>query len=411
MTSVTAPSGSYTNTPLQKVYWGPKCVAQALPEAVDLLSKTKKALIITGNSLANKTSIVKDIEKILGSSHAATYSNIGQHAPVEGIKEALKLMKDNGADVLIAIGGGSPIDASKAISYYSHDADPSTKGSDDSRTFIPVIAIPTTLSVAETTQNAGYSENKKKVGVNHAALVPRVIIYDADLTLSTPERLWLSTGMRALDHSIELLYRPDPSPILRSSWLGSMRELFQLLPASKKYPDDLGIRQRLQLVCFSALWPESRKGALGLSHGLGHALGATYSIPHGITTCITLGSSVEFTATNSSTPPEQLLALSDALDFIPPPYNLNQAPLGTIPGVLAIQQGSELKDTIEKARKRGVEVGKAVQRLVDELGLHSTLKEYKVPEKDLDEIAHHVSAGNEEMHKDILKSLQDLYAA
>jgi alcohol dehydrogenase class IV len=312
---------------------------------------------------------------------------------------------------MAAVGGGSPIDAAKAVSFYSHDANPSIKSNDDPRTFIPVIAIPTTLSVAETTQNAGYTENGKKVLAAHPALVPRVIICDATLTLSTPERLWLSSGMRAVDHSIELLYRPDPSPLLRSSWVGSMRELFQLLPASKKNPKDLGIRQRLQLVVLAALWPESRKGALGVSHALGHALGATYSIPHGITSCITLASSVQLTASNPSTPPEQLFALADALDFIPPPYNTDPSPLGTVPGVLALQKGSELDESIERARKRGVEVGKAVQRLVDDLGLHSTLKEYNVPEKDFDEIAHHVSQGHEELQKALVKLLQGLYSS
>jgi alcohol dehydrogenase class IV len=308
-----------------------------------------------------------------------------------------------------AVGGGSPIDAAKAISYYAHEANSATKGNDNVDTYIPVIAIPTTLSAAETTQNAGYSENNKKVGVSHPSLVPRVIICDAKWTLQTPERLWLSTGMRALDHSIELLYRPDPSPLLRSSHVGSMRELFHLLPATKKYPDDLGIRQRLQVVVLASLWPESRKGALGLSHGLGHVLGATYSIPHGITSCITLAKAIQLTASSPRTPPEQLLALSDALDYIPRPYNPSPAPLDAVPGVLAVQKGDELKQTLEKARKRGVEVGKAVQRLVDDLGLHSTLQGSKVPEKDIETIASHISQDNKELQSAIVGLLQSVY--
>lgn len=101
MTSVQSPFGVYNNTLLQKIYWGPGCISTALPESIDLLSKTKKALILTGNSLATKTNVIKDIEKLLGSSHAATYSKIGQHAPIEDIKEAMKLMHDNGADIIV----------------------------------------------------------------------------------------------------------------------------------------------------------------------------------------------------------------------------------------------------------------------------------------------------------------------
>jgi alcohol dehydrogenase class IV len=132
---------------------------------------------------------------------------------------------------------------------------------------VPIIAVPTTLSAAETTQNAGFKENNKKTGVSHRSLVPRVLLLDGDVTRHTPERLWLSTGMRAVDHSIELLYRPDVSPLLRGTWLMAMRELFTLLPLSKAQPDNVDVRQRLQLAAIASLWPESRKGALGLSHG------------------------------------------------------------------------------------------------------------------------------------------------
>jgi alcohol dehydrogenase class IV len=309
-----------------------------------------------------------------------------------------------------AVGGGSPIDAAKLISMFSHDEDASLKGNDDIRTFIPVIAIPTTLSAAETTQNAGYTKDGKKVSTSHPALAPRVIICDAKLTLATPHRLWISSGMRAVDHAIEMLYRPDPSPILRPAELGSLRELFHLLPATNKNPDDLNIRQTLQVIALASLWPESRKGAIGLSHGLGHALGATYSIPHGITSCITLAKSIELTATLPSTPIEQLLALSDALDLIPAPYNPSPSPLGLPSSILASQSGDELKQTVEKARKRGVEVGKAVQRLVDNLGLHTTLKSSNVPENDLDTIAHHVAQGNEDMHSAVLGMLRGMYS-
>lgn len=308
-----------------------------------------------------------------------------------------------------AVGGGSPIDSAKAIAYYSHQEDSSNKDNDDVRTFIPIIAIPTTLSAAETTQGAGYTENKKKMTMSHPSMTPRVIICDAKWTLSTPHRLWISSGMRAVDHAIEMLYRPDPSPFLRPTEMGSLRELFHLLPASHKNPDDLGVRQRLQLIALASLFPESRKGAIGLSHGLGHALGSTYSIPHGITSCITLPRSIELTATSPSTPPEQLLALSDALDFIPAPYNPSPSPLGPVSGVIALQQGDELKQSIEKARKRGVQVGKAVARLVDDLGLHTTLKSSNVPESDLDGIAHHVSQGKQDLHDAVLGMLRAMY--
>lgn len=316
-----------------------------------------------------------------------------------------------------AVGGGSPIDAAKAVSYFAHEDDEKTRGNDDERTFLPIIAIPTTLSVAETTQNSGFTENGKKVGKSHPALVPRAIIYDAKLTCATPERLWLSTGMRAVDHAVEICYRPpDASPLQRPNAFGAVRELFYLLPATKAHPDDLVIRQRLQLVTFNSLWPESKMGALGLSHGLGHALGATYSIGHGITSCITLAGSIRITAQLETTPAEYLLALSDVFNYIPPSFKSSRrgsSEAMTPPvGIMAMHKGAQLEETLKLARERGVEVGGAVQQLVDELGLRSTLAEYKVPHNDIDEIASHATRGNKgPLHDAVVVMLQGVYGS
>lgn len=101
MSSIPSISGVYTNTYLKKVYYGPACTKDALPEAVKLLSKTQKAFIITGQSLASKTDVVTKVEKALGSAHAGTSANIGQHAPVENIREALAVMRSKNADVIV----------------------------------------------------------------------------------------------------------------------------------------------------------------------------------------------------------------------------------------------------------------------------------------------------------------------
>ncbi|CAD6919112.1 unnamed protein product [Tilletia controversa] len=404
-----APGGQWLNTFVQSVRWGPGCLERALPEALRSLGLTNpKSLIITGNSLATKSGIIKRIEGQLQSQglYAGTFSAIDQHASVASIQKAQAELERTGANVLVAVGGGSPIDAAKAISYWIHEAEGSSvKGSTDPRTFIPIIAVPTTLSLAETTQNAGFTRDGKKQGVSHPALVPRTIIYDAELTVDTPERLWLSSGMRSVDHAIESLYRPDPSPVLRNMWLGAIRDLFHFLPLSQKSPSDLAIRQRLQLACYTSLSPEARSGALGLSHSLGHALGATYAIPHGITSCLTLAASIRLTAQLSSTGPEQLEALSDALSYIPAPYNPAPVPLG-------VPVGGSTTTTDEERRQRGVRVGDAVQALIAELGLATTLSEYRVPKDDLKTIASHAvgkDGPESEKYKGVLALLEGIY--
>lgn len=260
------PSGAWRNTEISAIRYGTGKLDELIKAALqEDVAGASRALIVTGQTLNNKTDVVEKVRKALGSVYVDTFDQIGEHAPVDAIERASNLAKDKSIDLLVSVGGGSPIDSAKAIAHILHEE--RNSGNEDPRSFMPSIAIPTTLSVAETTQNAGFTKAGKKVGVSHPALVPRAIILDAELTLSTPERLWLSSGMRAVDHAIEGLYRPnDFNWVLKNQLLGAVRDLFPLLRLSKKEPHDVAVRQRLQLAVVASLFPEARRGALGLSH-------------------------------------------------------------------------------------------------------------------------------------------------
>jgi alcohol dehydrogenase class IV len=248
--------------------------------------------------------------------HAGTFSEIGQHAPIAGIRAGLEAFKSSGADIIVAVGGGSPVDASKAILYYLHEE----SGAGPKEGWRHQIAIPTTLSAAEYTVGAGFTNEKgKKEAVSAPQLAPAAIILDAELTLATPERLWLSTGMRALDHAIENLYRPLVPPPVKHLSYAAMTDLFKYLPLSKADPSNLAIRQKLQIASWMSLWPLKleKYSALGLSHALGHKLGAAYSIPHGITSCLTLAPTVALKAEIANDEDREWLA--DALPFLKVP--------------------------------------------------------------------------------------------
>ncbi|KAJ8609731.1 hypothetical protein MRB53_038968 [Persea americana] len=161
-----------------------------------------KAFIITGSSLANKTQLIKQVEEVLGDRHAGTFSNIKQHAPVKDLDEAIELVsKQDNVDTVISIGGGSPIDSAKVISYRLNEKKKAG--------FLFHIAIPTTLSAAECTMGAGYTnETGMKTGVSDSRLAPHTILYDSTFALETPPWLFTSTGMRALDHAMEIMYHP-----------------------------------------------------------------------------------------------------------------------------------------------------------------------------------------------------------
>ena len=114
-------TGLYQPNNLSAMYYGPGTVQAHLLDC--LPSESSKAFIITGSSLANKTPLVKQVEELLGSKHhAGTFSKIGQHAPIKELDEATDQVKnDPTIDTIISIGGGSPIDSAKAISYRVHE--------------------------------------------------------------------------------------------------------------------------------------------------------------------------------------------------------------------------------------------------------------------------------------------------
>ena len=114
-------TGLYQPNNLNAMYYGPGTVQAHLLDC--LPSESSKAFIITGSSLANKTPLVKQVEELLGSKHhAGTFSKIGQHAPIKELDEATDQVKnDPTIDTIISIGGGSPIDSAKAISYRVHE--------------------------------------------------------------------------------------------------------------------------------------------------------------------------------------------------------------------------------------------------------------------------------------------------
>ncbi|KAI5476092.1 hypothetical protein MNV49_000410 [Pseudohyphozyma bogoriensis] len=208
-------SGVHLFSPALRVYYGEGSVQAHLLEALEQAAgpnvKKPRAFIVTGNSLYSKTPVIKDVEGLLEKSNqlAGIYHEIGQHAPKGGIERAMEEVRKCGADVLV-------------ISYKLQEQ--------DGGGFLPQVAVPTTLSAAEFSMVGGHTTGKEgKISVASADIVPKVVIMDAKLSLHTPIDLWLSTGIRALDHAIEAL-----APIV-----------------------------------------------LGVSHAIGHGLGATYSIPHG----------------------------------------------------------------------------------------------------------------------------------
>ncbi|KAL8791884.1 MAG: hypothetical protein Q9195_005546 [Heterodermia aff. obscurata] len=273
---------------LKHLYYGPGCVEQHLLRT--LPTPCSKAFIITGTSLFTKTPLVSQLETLLGPHHAGTVTGIRQHNPLADIERATAqiLRNPDNIDTIISLGGGSPIDTAKVLCLRIGER-------------LTHLTIPTTLSAAECTAGGGYTDpNGVKVGHRAPEMGVSAIFYDPRYARYTPKHLWLSTGIRALDHAVEAMYHPCAAEVpWKALALFAVAELFECLPKARDaHPDDEVVMTRLMLAAYasSGLKGEELGAGMGLSHALGHALGAPYGIPHGVTSCLTLGKVVRLKA-------------------------------------------------------------------------------------------------------------------
>lgn len=250
----------YSNPPV--IHWGAGSVSQ-LPVELDRLGARRVALVTT-RSLLGATLPMQPV----------VTATIGQHAPIAQVEEATEKARAAAVDGVVSFGGGSPIDAAKIVAL--------RLGS------LPHVAVPTTLSVAELAAGAGFTdETGTKGGMRDPGLMPSVVIYDAELTLTTPMELWLSTGIRALDHAVEGFLGDGEHPFNDVLAKEAIRRLFSSLPSAKADPMNLEVRGENQLAAwFSFTLPGA--SASGLSHVMGKQIGARHGIPHGVTSCLLL---------------------------------------------------------------------------------------------------------------------------
>jgi maleylacetate reductase len=238
--------------------------------------------LVTTRSLVAEERVLSVVQQALGDARVAVTVVVSQHAPMAQVDAGIRLADEAQVDGVVSVGGGSPIDAAKMIAVKLADRDgQAARG-------LPHIALPTTLSVAELAAGAGYTDDAgNKAGMRDARLLPDAVIYDAELTLATPMNLWLSTGIRALDHAVEGFLAEGRHPYSDVMALDAIRRLFDSLPRAKAAPADVNIRTENQLAAwFSFTLPAQSAG--GLSHVMGKQIGARHGIPHGVTSCLML---------------------------------------------------------------------------------------------------------------------------
>ena len=270
---------------------------------------------------------LQKVEAALGHRYAGTFSTIASHSPREDVIAAANAARDAGADMLVAVGGGSVVDATKVVQLclwhklLTPDAlEPFASGFERNKPVsfeVPreptrMIAVPTTLSAADFTARAGITntQTRTKMAFNHRMLVPRSVVLDPEVTLETPEWLLFSTGVRALDHAVESYMCPLANPASESLSLKGLALLVQGLSGIKADANDLDARMTAQFGMWHAIWPSTSGIYHGASHGIGYALGAGFGVPHGHTSCVMLPAVMQW---NAETLSERYRALASAI--------------------------------------------------------------------------------------------------
>ena len=297
---VTASTIALTAT--ERVTLGQPAAAAIAAEAERL--GARRVFILSGVSLNRKTDEIRRIEAALGSRHAATHDSIQPHAPRSDVLAAANAARAAKADLIVTVGGGSVTDAGKIVTILLKHNVATVEGFDAFRTRVEadgtvvtpvfdapdvrVICVPTTLSGGEFNSLSGATDEmiKQKQGYEQRLTVPITVVLDPAITLHTPEWLWLSTGVRAVDHATETLASLESNDYCDGIADSALRLLAAGLPRVKADPADLEARLKCQVGAWQSMIPIIAGVPMGASHAIGHVLGGTCDVPHGHTSCV-----------------------------------------------------------------------------------------------------------------------------
>ena len=220
-----------------------------------------RAMVITTGSQAATAQRLMDL---LGDAGALLYPRAVMHTPVEVTLGALKLARARRIDGLIALGGGSAIGLAKAIAL---------------RTDLPQIAIPTTYAGSEMTPVVGQTEAGAKTVQRSDKVLPEVVIYDVDLTLSLPVGVSAVSGFNAIAHGVEALYARRANALLSAVAEDCVRLMAHALPRIAAHPGDAAARAHALEGAWLGGWSLANGGS-ALHHRLCHLLGGGFGLPH-----------------------------------------------------------------------------------------------------------------------------------
>jgi maleylacetate reductase len=265
-----------------------------------------RVFLMASGTLNRDTDEIERVRRALGNRCAAVFDRMPPHTPRSAVIAAAAQARDASADLVVTIGGGSITDGAKAVRLCLANDIRTTEALDALRPVpgpdgalgpppcnpptVPQISVPTTLSAGEFSAISGVTDERSHVKelFRHPGIIPRAVILDPAVTVHTPEWLFLSTGIRAVDHCVEGVCSGEANPYGDAQALRGLALLYGGLPRVKADPADLDARLDCQIGAWLSMGPLAAGVPMGASHGIGYVLGAAFDIPHGHTSCIML---------------------------------------------------------------------------------------------------------------------------
>jgi maleylacetate reductase len=297
-------NGIYSYPATSRIAYGTDFAA-ALTRELELVA-ARRVYVIASGTLERSSDVIRRVRDALGGRCVGVCAKIGAHTPRIDVVAAANAARAAQADLLLGVGGGSVTDAAKMVSICLGNDVTAPEELDAYRVTLdaagkPVrpsyrppsvasVIIPTTLSAGEFSALAGCTDTVRRVKERyaHPLAAPRTVILDPAVTVHTPQWLWLSTGIRAVDHAVEDLCSSYSKPFSDGTSMHALRLLGRGLRRVKTDTCDLVARLDCQLGAWMSIIGSSAGVEKGASHAIGHVLGGTAGVPHGYTSCVML---------------------------------------------------------------------------------------------------------------------------
>ena len=314
---------------VERILYGAGIMRTHLAAEVDRL-EGKRVLLVIPRSLVD-SSIVAHATAALGDRLVETFSDRLEHVPLEGVVAAADTARQSKSDCVVCLGGGSVIDTGKglraclAAGLTSPDALGKLMEAPTaiSNSWLPQISIPTTLSGSEYTRSFSTMNTTQQVkrSYTHSACASKTILYDPNITVSTPPSLWFASGIMAIDHAVEV-FCASPSHVVGDSLkLAALQTLLGNLPATHTGTGTREARLRCQVAAWQADHSPLRTQPLQPqptalhSHALAYELSSLCNLSYSITACVTLPACLRWDAAHRPQATTRQAQLARALGF------------------------------------------------------------------------------------------------